>query len=396
MRSAAPLVLVLLALVAGGAVAQSSRDTERKLETVNRELKSVAAERRRLEGQRGEASRELRRVDEQVGRGTRALREAEHALEREERALAELQARRDSRQASVAGKRAELAALLRAAYRVDAQAPLQALLSQDSVAGAQRALAYHGYLQRDRIARIRALAAELDEVAALEREIVARRDRLADSRRERGAQLAELERARRERAGVVAGLDRRYRARADREKALGRDAKALQKLLAQLRAAAAKAAAARRAAASKPRPAGGASPRPVASAPALQVGGLGWPVSGSLLAAYGGKLPDGRGSEGVLIGAPAGTTIKAVADGQVVFADWMNGYGLILIVEHGNGYMSLYAHNDALLRDAGQPVKRGDAVATVGNSGAQGQPALYFELRRDGKPVDPKAWLQRR
>jgi septal ring factor EnvC (AmiA/AmiB activator) len=396
MRTSVAAGLVLLVLLAGGVAAQSSRDTERRLERVNRELKSVAAERRKLEGQRGEASRELRRVDEQVGRSSRALRDAERQLAEEQRALAALQARRDALQAGVAGKRAELASLLRAAYRVDAQAPLKALLSQDSVAGAQRALAYHGYLQRDRIARIQALTGELEQVAALERDIVARRDRLAAMQRERGAQLAVLERARRERAGTVAALERRFHARAEREQALGRDAKALQRLLAQLRAAAAKAEAARRAAASKPRPAAGSAPRAVASAPALQVGGLSWPVAGSLLAGYGGTLPDGRGSEGVLVGAPAGTTVKAVADGQVVFADWMNGYGLILIVDHGNGYMSLYAHNDALLRDAGQAVKRGDAVATVGNSGGQGRPALYFELRRNGKPVDPKGWLQRR
>ena len=84
-----------------------------------------------------------------------------------------------------------------------------------------------------------------------------------------------------------------------------------------------------------------------------------------------------------------------MADGQVVFADWMTGYGMILIIDHGNGYMSLYAHNDGLLRDAGDTVKRGDAVANVGKSGGQEQPALYFELRRNGEPVDPRGWLQR-
>ena len=107
-------------------------------------------------------------------------------------------------------------------------------------------------------------------------------------------------------------------------------------------------------------------------------------------------MPDGRASEGVLIAAAPGTTVRAVADGRVVFSDWMNGYGLILIIDHGNGYMSLYAHNDALLRDAGDNVKRGDALASVGNSGGQGRPALYFELRRNGQPVNPDAWLQRR
>jgi septal ring factor EnvC (AmiA/AmiB activator) len=123
---------------------------------------------------------------------------------------------------------------------------------------------------------------------------------------------------------------------------------------------------------------------------------MGWPLTGSMIAGFGGKLPDGRRSEGVLIGAAAGSDVTAVADGQVVFADWMNGYGMILIVDHGGGVMSLYAHNDALLRDAGDRVRKGDAVARVGNSGGQGRPALYFELRRGGKPVDPRSWLRGR
>ena len=110
----------------------------------------------------------------------------------------------------------------------------------------------------------------------------------------------------------------------------------------------------------------------------MQVGGLGWPLSGTLLAGYGGTLPDGGSSSGLLIGATTGTTVKAVANGKVVFADWMNGYGLILIIDHGNGYMSLYAHNEALLRDAGDDVKRGDAVASVGNSGDQARPGAVF------------------
>jgi len=93
--------------------------------------------------------------------------------------------------------------------------------------------------------------------------------------------------------------------------------------------------------------------------------------------------------------APTGATVKAVANGKVVFADWMNGYGLILIIDHGNGYMSLYARNEALLRDAGDDVRRGDAVASVGSSGGAGPPALYFELRRNGDPVNPNTWLQK-
>ncbi len=122
----------------------------------------------------------------------------------------------------------------------------------------------------------------------------------------------------------------------------------------------------------------------------------GWPISGSLLTPYGGKLPDGRSSTGILIGAPAGTSVKAVADGTVVFAEWMTGYGMLLIVDHGNGYMSLYAHNDGLQKNVGDAVRRGDTVASVGSSGGQGRSGLYFELRQNGTPVNPTTWLQRR
>ncbi len=407
LRSASTLTFALLLgfLIAGTAQAQSSRDAERRLERIKRELSTVASERRRIEGQRGDASRQLRQADEQVGQTSRVLRETETAMTREQRALVELQQRRDALQTALGGKRDELARLLRAAYTVGDDAPLKVLLAQDRVAEAQRALTYHRYLQRDRVQRIQALTAELRQVDALERAIADKRSKLETTQRTQREQLAKLEQARRERATLVAQLDRRYQDRAGREKALGRDAKALQQLLARLRAAAAKAAKERAAAARKPATTpkasrGSTSSAPlrkaVVSGPALQVGGLGWPLSGSLLAGYGGTLPDGRSSEGVLIGAAAGSTVKAVADGRVVFSDWMNGYGLILIVDHGNGYMSLYAHNDALLRDAGDSVKRGDPVANVGNSGGQGRPALYFELRRNGQPVNPNTWLQKR
>src|SRR3546814_20603945 len=107
-------------------------------------------------------------------------------------------------------------------------------------------------------------------------------------------------------------------------------------------------------------------------------------------------MPDGSKSAVVLIGAPAGTTVTAVADGTVVFSEWMTGYGLILIIDHGNGYMSLYAFNDALLKDAGAQGKRGDTVSSVGNSGGQGRPAMYFALRRHRNPVTPGSGLQKR
>ncbi|MGM1043742.1 murein hydrolase activator EnvC family protein [Stenotrophomonas sepilia] len=395
--------------------AQTTRETERKLQKLRTELKGVAQERRQIEGQRGQASRQLREADEKVARTGRALVQTEAALREQGRALAEAEQRRSTLQGNLAQQHRELAGLLRAAYQLGNHAPLKLLLSQDTVADANRALAYHRYLQRERAQRITTLTADLKELEALQAQIAERKQKLQGTQQDQKQQAAALEADRRDRAKTVASLEERFKDQREKEQALGQDAKALETLLANLRAAAARAeaerrAAARRAAAEKAAAeraarqaaAQGRPPPPskvppaVASAPAPKVGGLGWPLSGNLLARYGGKLPDGRTSNGVLIGAPAGSTVTAVADGTVVFSDWMTGYGMILIVDHGNGYMSLYAHNDTLLKDAGARVSRGDAVAKVGNSGGQGVTALYFELRRGGQPVNPDSWLQRR
>jgi septal ring factor EnvC (AmiA/AmiB activator) len=407
------LLLAGLSLVAT-APAQTSREAEQKLQRVRSELKSIAQERRKLESERGAASRELRDADEQVGRTTRSLSDTEAALRREATALEELQRKRDAMQGQQAAQRTQLTALVRAAYQRGDDAPLKVLLSQDRVADANRLLAYHRYVQRDQARRIESLNTELAALDQVERDIVARQAELDAARAKQRGQVAQLEKDRKARASLMADLDQRYQDRASKEKALGQDARSLEQLLRNLRAAAARAEAERRAAARReaaaaaaaqkregaaasPRTPRASAPRPaVASAPPLKVGGLGWPVSGNLLARYGGRLPDGRASTGVLIGAPSGTPVTAVADGTVVFSEWMTGYGLILILDHGNGYMSLYAHNDSLLKDSGDRVKRGDAVARVGTSGGQGQAALYFELRRNGQPVDPASWLQRR
>lgn len=394
--------IALVALLAGGATqAQSTGDTQRKLEKVKRELKDVSAQRRRTEGQRGDASRALRAADEQIGRSTRELKDTQARIARGEAELADLQARRTALQSSLDQRRAELATLLRAAYTVGDDAPLKLMLAQDRVADANRMLAYYGYLQRERVQRIDALGAELDEVRRVEARIVAARRDLESARSRQAAQLAQLDHDRRERAALVAQLDRKVQDQRGREQKLGRDAKALERVLERLRAAAARAERERREAAERAARAaeqakreGKPVPKPYANATPIRVGGLGWPLSGDLISRFGGTLPDGRRSSGLLIAASAGTPVRAVADGRVVFAEWMSGYGLICIVDHGHGDMSLYAYNEALLRNVGDDVHRGDPVASVGNSGGLGRPALYFELRRNGDPVDPAAWLR--
>ncbi|RZA18765.1 MAG: peptidase M23, partial [Lysobacteraceae bacterium] len=276
MRKRFAIVLLALAVV-GQAPAQdtapeSRRDAEQRLQKVRSELKAVAAERRKLEGARGDATRQLRQADEQVGGAQRSLRGIESTLQRDTTALAQLQAERAQHAGDLAARKRELARLLRAAQVAGSDAPLKAMLAQDRLAEAERALTYQGYLQRGRAQRIRELSAELRRIDTLEHEIAQRQAALASDRKQQSTQLTQLEAARKQRLGVLASIDQKYQDRAVREKALGRDAKALQGLLAQLRAAAAKAAreAARAKAESTRRTVAGEKPprRPVvASAP---------------------------------------------------------------------------------------------------------------------------------
>ncbi|MDX1812402.1 MAG: peptidoglycan DD-metalloendopeptidase family protein [Gammaproteobacteria bacterium] len=125
--------------------------------------------------------------------------------------------------------------------------------------------------------------------------------------------------------------------------------------------------------------------------------GLNWPVKGKIIGHFG--KPRVRGGvkwNGVLIESKFGTPVKAIADGRVVFSDWFGGYGYVLIVEHSGKYMSLYAHNQQLLKSTGDKVRAGETIAEVGNSGRSGEPALYFEVRHQGKPVNPGKWLMAR
>lgn len=414
-RSGTPNVLhlLLLVLAAGmalvpapaGARQDSTRQTEQRLQRLREALKDAGRERQQVEGQRSQADERVRQVEARIAAGQRALAATERALAAQQRAVDEAERRYQSLQQHQQEQRRALAELLRGADRLGRQTPLKLLLSQQRVADGNRLLAYYRYLQADQVRRLHALETDLQQLRQAREALDQRSATLRQTRARQQRQVRELAAQRAERAQLLAQLERQYRDKAAREQALDRDAKALAKVLANLRAAAARAEAERREAARRAaeaeraaRTAGRKPGKPPAARPAgsgPKVGGLGWPVSGRLLAGYGGRLPDGRRSSGVLIAAPTGTAVTAVADGRVVFSDWMTGYGNILIVDHGNGYMSLYAHNDALLRAVGSQVRRGDALARVGNSGGQGISALYFELRRDGQPVDPATWLRR-
>jgi len=378
-RLSRALYALLACLFALPVHAQDTQQTEQRLHDVRRELDAIANERRRLESERGTASRQLRQADEQVAAAAQALRQTELELAEEQAALDALRTRRNSMDSGLAGLRLELARLLRARYVEGEIAPLKQILAQDRVGDVSRVMAYQHYLQHHRQQRISALQDELLALDALETEIAARQQALEAAHAEQRERTGSLERDRLARARTRALLDSQYASQQARERALGQDVRALEQLLARLREAATTTA-----------------PAETANTPApLQPGHMDWPLFGRLLQRFGQRLADGRRSTGLLIDAPLGTPVRAIADGAVVFSEWMTGYGMLLIVDHGHSQMSLYAHNESLLKQVGEQVRRGDAIASVGHSGGQDSTGLYFELRHDGYPVNPEQWLPR-
>jgi septal ring factor EnvC (AmiA/AmiB activator) len=382
------------------AAARKAAEAQRELARTRAQIQAVADEQKRLEQERGDATSALREADAQVAGSQRTLSQLDADIVAKAAAIEALAQRKLALEASLGRQRAELAALVRSAYALGRHQELKLLLEQDRLGDLARVLAYHRYFERDRSARIGSVDAQLRELAALQLQIGTEREALVAARATRKTELEALAAQRRARGQTVAALDAKYRDRNARLKALGRDEKETQALLERLR----KLMAVLQRPPPKPVPKPGARPRtrpgaaPATTAernPNIPIGTFNLPVSGSILAGFRGTMPDGHASQGLLIAGGAGAPVHAVKAGRVAYADWLKGYGLLLILDHGGGWMSLYAFNDTLLKSAGDDVSAGEAISTVGSSGGQGRPALYFELRRNGAPQDPAGWLRR-
>ncbi|KFN44024.1 murein hydrolase activator EnvC family protein [Arenimonas oryziterrae] len=374
--------------------AQRQAAAQKQLGDVRAQIKALSEEQRRLDSERDAAAGELRSVDGKVSTSQRALRETEAQIAVQEAELVRLQQRQLELESKLSRQREELARLVRSAYALGKHEQLKLLLEQGRMSDRARVLAYHRYFQNDRQQRIAGLTTELQSLAQVAEQVQARQQSLEVARGQQQAQLADLAAQKRERGKLVSSIEARYRDRSARINALGRDEKNTVALLERLR----------KLMAQMPKP---VTPRaPTGRTPSARVpptvgnaniplGPMNLPLSGTVLAGYGGVMPDGHTSQGLLIAGTAGAEVRAVNAGRVAYADWLKGYGLLLILDHGNGWMTLYAFNDALLKNTGDSVRAGEPIATVGSSGGQGRPALYFELRRNGQPQDPRIWLKK-
>lgn len=364
------------------AVAQAQQDRQaearKKLQDVQRQIEAASKRQAATAARRDQLNAQLAEQAAKLSRAVRAVRDTDARIAAGERQLEQLRTQRAELQEHLHRQRAAVAELLRATYALDHGSDLRLLLDDEDVARMARALVYSRYFQEDRVRRMRALLADLDTLRQTETEINAQQASLQADKAEREKQAQALAAQRDAQKKLAAQADAEYQGEADKVAALQRDAKALDQLIVQLQRAIDQAARGQgkesRTAAAGPGETGGANIR----------GNLPWPATGDVHS-YG---------NGVLIKAPGGSEVRAVAAGKVIYAGFLRGYGLLLIINHGNGWMSMYGNNEALLHEVGAKVAAGAVIATASaptgvNTGE------YFEMRKDGKPVDPRQWLRR-
>lgn len=355
-------------------------EVEQKLAALRAELGELQSQQQALSSQRSADEAALREAERAISQARRALRQRETELATQEAELQRLRDEESTLRARLDVQRRALETLVRAVYALGRHEQLKLLLAQDSIDQLNRRLAYHRYLQRDRLQRVSGLLGALAELARVSAAAGEQAALAAAARLAAEQALAQLQARREQRGAALQALQQQLRDGQARMRALGRDEAALSALLESLQDVLAD------------------IPRELAQARNLaqQRGRLPLPAQGRLRVGYAGTLPDGRPSQGWWIEAATGSEVRAVAHGRVAFAEWMKGYGLLVILDHGEGYMSLYAGNEALLVEAGDWIEAGQAIASAGESGGFSAAGVYFELRRGGRPLDPAGWVKRR
>lgn len=318
----------------------------------------------------GSAVTQLANAERAVSDHQRALLQIDERRQGHERDLVGIGERQAQAQADLARQRNELALLLRLDHRRSRQAAGKTLLAPEQHASLPRLLGYSRLLRQGRLSRIDELAATLTELAQLQSEHDDANEGLEREREAAEQERAQLLAAVAERETALDGIRRELNDQRQRLIALGRDERQLVELLERLRDIFA----------DLPETLEGSEPF------ARRRGQLAWPADGRAE----------RSGDGLRIAGNAGDPVRAIGYGRVAYADWLRGYGLLLIVDHGDGYMSLYGHNDALLAAEGSWVQDGQTIARIGRSGGEATAGLYFELRERGRSVDPQRWLRRR
>jgi septal ring factor EnvC (AmiA/AmiB activator) len=376
-----------------GKTGNEQADAKQKLADIQARMRALATQQADTASRRDSANAELARQATALALAARAVHETDMELAAKQKQLDDLQQQQATLKQSLDSQHAAIGELLRATYALGQGSDLRLLLGDEDVAQISRALMYSKYFQQDRVQRVQQLMADLAKLQELQTAITAEQQALEATRLQRQQQTKTLAQQRAAQQKLAAETDAQYKDQAQKLAALKQNAQALNELVAKLqkaiddaaREAQAQAAAAREAA-RRNHP--GKSPPPpidVGKATANIRGNLPWPAAG-VVNTFG---------NGVLIKAAGGSEIHAVARGKVIYAGFLRGYGMLLIVNHGNGWLSMYGNNETLLHGVGDQVEAGAAIGTASPTTGVNT-GVYFELRRDNQPVDPRSWLSQR
>ncbi|WP_219856750.1 murein hydrolase activator EnvC family protein [Pseudomonas capeferrum] len=421
-------VLIPLAMTCllSPAFADERAQTQQQLNATRQDISELKKMLDKLQEEKSGVQKELKTTETDIGTLEKQVEALEQELKKTEGELERLDTEKKKLQSARVEQQRLIAIQARSAYQNGRQEYLKLLLNQQNPEKFARSLTYYDYLGKARLEQLRAFNETLRQLASVEQDIARQQAQLLAQRGNLDSRRQELEAVRNERRQVLAKLNSDMKARDSKlqarqqdqaeltrvlktiEETLARQAREAeearkQALLAQQEAERQRQ---REALASrqddapkKPRPTLGpvvSSGETFGGAFSAARGKLPWPVNGRLVARFG----DARGDDvrakwdGVMIGAASGSQVRAIHGGRVVFADWLRGSGLLVILDHGNGYLSLYGHNQSLLKNAGDVVKAGEAISTVGDSGGQSSAGLYFGIRQQGRPSDPAQWCR--
>jgi len=378
-------ILLLLFLAAPGvALAQDSHGElakvkERELEQVRERISNLKQSMDRAANERDRLTSELQDIEVAISEQRMRIKDIEREQRYAEKKKLVLDADMAEREAHLDKESEELAAQIRAAYMSGSQEKIKLLLNQRDPATLGRLMAYYRYINDYRADNIAAVMEEIERLSELRSLIAAEEARLSSLAESRYAELTALNASQEERQVLLTSLKRRIASEGQEVDKLAAEEQDLTRLIAELTSI--------------------LSDYPISSEQPFSQhkGKLTWPVAGTLIHDFGQPRVGGKIKwNGVVLAAPRGREVRAVYHGRIAFADWLAGMGLLVIVDHGEGYMTLYGYNETILKNAGDWVAPGDVIATVGESGGQSQPSVYFELRKGTKPVNPRQWVTRR
>ena len=370
-------------------VESAGNDIEAEMEASAQQLGEIEGRLTRLqqelsdrERQRDALYQELERNERDIAALARAGRQLTAMVDEQQRNVTDLEARLVETGEDLAVARNDLAELLRSAYAMGRGDRLRMLLNREDLTRSGRVFGYYRCLGRARaehINEVEHLAAELARLGTEARNEARRLQRLAERQTETRLRLEAVQV---ERNAIVADLDANIAAGRGELVTLNANAQALRTLIDRLRRQVQIAAEI------------GINQEAIAA----RKGRLAWPISEARLASRfrGGEGDQDLHADGVLIEADEGSEVRAVHHGRVVYADWLRGFGLLLVIDHGDGYMTLYGHNQTLLKEVGEWIATGEVIALTGTSGGSSTRGLYFALRYQGKPLDPEHWCRGR